>query len=59
MEELEMTYEIVQLDIGWWIVYDVTSTQRGGYFTSQMGAEIFAEGNIDMFERIQMGERVR
>jgi hypothetical protein len=58
MEEIEMTYEIAQADSGWWIVYDVNGRERGGRFASQMGAEIYAEGNIETFERIQMGERV-
>ena len=57
MEDLGLTYDIVCVtdadSFAWWLVNDAAGESHGGRFMTRDSAEEYAEGNIEMFERIQ------
>ena len=56
-QDPELTYEIGFVNngdgTGWWLVNDAAGESHGGRFATHEEAEEYAEGNIEMFERIQ------
>lgn len=57
MQDLGLTYDIGFVNTGdgdgWWLVTDAAGESHGGRFVTRELAEEYAEGEIEMFERIQ------
>ena len=57
MQDPDLTYEIGFVNngdgTGWWFVSDAAGEPHGGRFYTREEAEDYAEGHIEMFERIQ------